>query len=239
VSRKRFVCLAAFALGSCSRPVTAERSATASAAAGGTDPGIAHRPMVVFLHGQLGPDADALAEEGATERRVRERLGDAGFEVWAPRGRTGLCDWADDAKHLTCWPSDERRLDVAVAIASEWARALDGRRPTVVVGFSNGAAFAVLLAAHGLIPACGFVALHGVPAGALNVDATRGAPLLLVSARGASWEGEQAAATARALDAVRWPYRATTREGTHAVSDADLDEVVSFAREALGLCSGR
>jgi dienelactone hydrolase len=200
------------------------------------EPGLSHRPVVVFLHGQLALDSDAIADEEVTERRVRARLGEAGFDVWVPRGRAGLCDWDDDAKRLLCWPSDERKLDEARTIASEWPRALHGRRPALVVGFSNGGAFATLLAVHGLTFACGFVALHGFPAGALHVDAPRPSPLLLVSARGASWEAGQLEATARALDSAHWPFRATAREGTHGVEDADLEEVLAFARGALAAC---
>jgi predicted esterase len=202
------------------------------------DPGLSHRPVVVFLHGQLALDDDALADEEATERRVRTRLGDAGFDVWAPRGRVGLCDWDDGARRLACWPSDERKLDDARSITAEWPRALRGRRPALVVGFSNGAAFATLLAVHGVVSACGFVALHGFPAGAIHVDAAHPAPLLLMSARGASWEAGQLEATTRALDAAHWPYRAAAREGSHAVEDADLEEVVAFGRGALAACPG-
>ena len=200
------------------------------------DPGLTHRPLVVFLHGMVGPDGAAGAEE--TESRVRERFADEGFDVWAPHGRVGLCDWSADAKLASCWPSDERTLDQAQDIAQGWGAAVRGKRPTFIVGFSNGAAFSVLLATHGLVHTCGVVALHGAPAGALHIEAKAPSPMLFVAASDVSWEAGQIDATTRVLDAHGWRSRTMTRAGGHDVADEDLEATIEFVRYAIRVGCG-
>lgn len=185
------------------------------------------RPLIIYLHGMF----EANTSDDATNDRVHERFREAGFDVWAPKGRLGLCDWSEEAKRSVCWPSDERALGVAREIVDEWGPQLVTRRP-VVVGFSNGGAFATLLAVHGLIRACGFATLHGFPAGTLHIEPSARPPLLLIAGRGAPWEGPQLAATTAQLSAVGWPHEAKIHDGPHSVSDADLDAAISFAREA-------
>jgi predicted esterase len=185
------------------------------------------RPLVVFLHGMVQPGHT----DEATENRVRERFGAAGFDVFTPRGKLGLCEWSDEAKQSLCWPSDERSLDTARAIVSEWSLAT--ARPTIVVGFSNGGAFALLLALHGLVPACGISSLHGFPAGRLHPEPGRRMPLFLIAGREAAWEPEQMIRTTEQLKAVAWPHEARMHDGGHAVSDRDLDEAIGFARQAV------
>jgi dienelactone hydrolase len=177
----------------------------------------------------LQPESTA---DAAIEDIVRERFDAAGFDVWLPRGRAGLCDWDEAVRSAECWPSDERHIQDAADIMGEWRAALAGRRP-LVVGFSNGAAFAVLLAVHGLLDACAFVALHGVPAGSLRrTKDARPTPILFVGARGASWEADQIASAERALSLSGWPHQSAMREGLHGVTIEDLDLAVDFARRA-------
>lgn len=185
------------------------------------------RPLVIYLRGMF----DANTPDEATTDRVRERFRAAGFDVWAPTGRVGLCDWSEEAKRLLCWPSDERALAAAREIVHEWGPQLVTRRP-VVVGFSNGGAFATLLATHGLVRACGFATLHGFQAGRLHIEPSARPPLLLIAGRGAPWEGPQLAATTAQLSAIGWPHEAKIHDGPHAVSDADLNAAIAFAREA-------
>ncbi len=193
------------------------------------------RPLVIYLHGML----NATTAHEASHERVRERFRDAGFDVWTPKGRLGLCDWSEDAKQSVCWPSDERTLGTAREIVHEWGEQLSTRRPVVVVGFSNGGAFAVLLAVHGLVQGCGFVSMHGFPAGALHVDAGPHAPILLIGGTGAAWESAQMTTTTKQLDALAWPHTAKMHDGGHAVSDRDIDEVLTFARRAVQMdCPG-
>jgi predicted esterase len=192
------------------------------------------RPLVVFLHGMTEP---GLAGEGADDR-IRRRFEEAGFELAAPTGREGLCDWSDEVKRARCWPSDERSLGAAREIAGEWRQTLAPSRPIVVVGFSNGGAFATLLALHGLVRACGFATMHGFPAGTLHASAATKAPLLLIAGRGAPWESGQLATTTRQLTALGWPHDARTHDGAHAISDADLDATIAFAHKAVDGCRG-
>ncbi len=185
------------------------------------------QPLVIYLHGMF----DAKTPDGATSDRVRERFREAGFDVWTPKGRLGLCDWSEDAKRSVCWPSDERALAAAREIVRDWGPQIVTRRP-IVVGFSNGGAFATLLAVHGLIRACGFATLHGFPAGTMHIEPGARAPLLLVAGRGAQWEGPQLEATVAQLSAVGWPHKAKIHDGPHSVSDADLEAAIAFARDA-------
>lgn len=106
------------------------------------------------------------------------------------------------------------------------------------MGFSNGGAFAVLLALHGLVDACGTVSLHGFPAGAMHPRAEASRPLLLVAGRGAEWEPRQLEATTAQLRPLGWPFETKTHDEAHAVSDADLDDAVAFARDAVARCKG-
>jgi dienelactone hydrolase len=191
------------------------------------------KPLAVFLHGVFEGKGDP------NDDHVRERLRAAGFAVWTPTGKPGLCDWSEDAKRSTCWPSDERTLGKAREIVREWQPNLPPSQPMVVVGFSNGGAFATLLATHRLVPACGFASLHGFPAGAIHAEAGQGkrAPILLVGGRGAAWESAQMSATSAQLKTLGWPHETKTHDGGHVVSDQDLDAAIAFARDAVRGCT--
>jgi predicted esterase len=103
----------------------------------------------------------------------------------------------------------------------------------VLVGFSNGGAFAVLLALHGLVRGCAFASMHGFPAGALHAEAEQHSPILLIGGTGAAWESAQMSTTAERLNGLAWPHEAKTHDEPHAISDADLEDVVDFAQRAV------
>jgi len=181
----------------------------------------------VFLHGVVAAD-DAASVDPA----VKARLEREGFDVVTPTGRVGLCDWNEASKAARCWPSDERQLEVARAIAATWGAS---DRPTLVVGFSNGGAFATLLALHGLYPACGYATLHGFPAGELHAVGPK-RPLLLTAGRAAAWEPDQLAETTAKLQDLGWRYETKLHAGGHSVSDNDLRALLPWARATLREC---
>lgn len=191
-------------------------------------------PLVIYLHGMF----DVKTPDQATSDRFRERFRNAGFDVWAPTGRPGLCDWSEEAKHSVCWPSDERALAAAREIVHEWGPQVPTRRPVIVAGFSNGGAFTVLLAVHGLVSACGFASMHGFPAGTLHAESGKPAPILLIGGSGAAWESGLMTTATTQLRALGWPHEARMHDGGHAVSDKDLDDVLAFAQRAVRNCSG-
>lgn len=197
----RCLALALLLVGSCSRPKEGPR------------------PVVVFLHG-VSPKPDE-----ATADRVRARFRAAGFDVVTPAGRPALCDWAEDVKKSPCWPSDERGVATGRAMVEEWKV----RDVAAVVGFSNGGAFTTLIAAHGLLPSCSFVTLHGFPPGEVKPDAAP-APILLVGGRAAPWEPPLLETTTAAFAAKGWPHEAKLLDEGHAVSDADLDAATAFVK---------
>jgi predicted esterase len=185
------------------------------------------RPRIVFLHGMLAGNDRATIDPA-----LEARLESEGFDVATPMGRIGLCDWNEASKAARCWPSDEQKLEAARAIASTWPAS---DKPTLVVGFSNGGAFATLLALHGLYPACGFASLHGFPAGDLHADGPK-RPLLLIAGRAAEWEPDQLAETTAKLQDLGWRFETKLHAGGHAVSDNDLRALLSWARATLREC---
>lgn len=189
------------------------------------------RPVVVFLHGTVPPGGELEASALAT--KVRTALA-AEAEVRTPEGVVGACDWSDDVKRARCWPSDARGLEAAKRIVAGWA--LPKGRPTVLVGFSNGAAFALLAATAGLVDVCGAAGLHGVPAGATPLDGAR-RPLLVVAGEGASWEPGQAEAFGARARGAGFPVRVERTPGAHAVSEEDLAKLRAFVRETLAACA--
>ena len=190
-------------------------------------PGSPPRPRIVFLHGMVaGEDPTPI------DPAVKARLESEGFDVVTPMGRVGLCDWNEASKAARCWPSDEQKLEVAKAIASTWPAS---DKPTLVVGFSNGGAFATLLALHGLYPACGFASLHGFPAGDLHADGPK-RPVLLTGGRAAEWEPDQLAQTRAKLEDLGWRYETKLHAGGHSVSDNDVRALLPWARATLRGC---
>ena len=189
------------------------------------------RPLVVYLHGVVRPGTEKAEE--AQRRELTRRAEARGFEVWAPSGEKGLCDWSDDVRGDVCWPSDERRLEDAKRIALGWKPRLRERR-THLLGFSNGAAFALLLTAHGLVPTACVAALHGAPAGALHVTSIPRSPILGY-AGDAPWEKPQLEAALAPLRDAGANVRLVTASGPHALDAPSIDAALGF----FGECAPR
>jgi predicted esterase len=186
-------------------------------------------PLLVYLHGRYSPST--LDEELVRQSRVA-RLGNAkGFAVLAMRGVQGECTQAELAD-TWCWPSNPRneadgpaffdRLKPAMAAA----RARIGVGPSALLGFSNGAYFAALIATRSLGPFDAIAIAHGGPVQPTHALGTT-PPLLLLTADDDPSDGEM-----RQLDAEltreTWAHELVAREGAHALLDWDVDIALTF-----------
>ncbi len=190
-------------------------------------------PLLVYLHGRYSPKT--IADELRRQDRVA-RLGNArGFGVLAVRGRQGECTQPELAD-TWCWPSNPRvaddgsrfvaRIEPAVAAAKERI----GAGPTFLLGFSNGAYFATLIATRGLRVFDAITIAHGGP-----VPPTRAAgprpPLLLITADDDPSDGEMQQLHAE-LAREKWAHELVSREGGHALPDWDVNIALTFFARA-------
>ena len=190
--------------------------------------------LVVYVHGRYSPKT--LDDELARQARV-SRLGTAmGFGVLAMRGVQGECK-AQELADTWCWPSSPVNAEDGAAFVKRFepaiaaAKAELGGGPTVLLGFSNGAYFATLIATRGLAPFDAIAIAHGGPVPPTR--ATRTAPpLLLLTADDDPSDGEM-----RQLDAEltreRWPHELVSREGGHALPESDVKLALTFFDRAL------
>ncbi|HEY8091133.1 MAG TPA: hypothetical protein VIF09_24890, partial [Polyangiaceae bacterium] len=197
------------------------------------------QPLLVYLHGRYA--RGATTEEADRQRRLGALATARGFAVLALRGRLGECT-AAELSAWYCWPSNEHNEDGAAAVVGTWAGALAraharARTKTrFVLGFSNGAYFAGLLALHGLFEADAFVIAHGGPVDPIR-SLPRRPPLLLLSA-----DDDVAQDDMIRLDGERtregWPHDSYARAGAHGLTDGDIEAALSFferAHEAVPL----
>ena len=193
----------------------------------------APQPLVVYLHGRYARDASA--EEVDRQRRLGALATTHGFAVLALRGRQGECTSAELATWF-CWPSNEHNEDGAASVVATWAWTMEeahrrARSNTrFVLGFSNGAYFAGLLATHALLDAEGYVIAHGGPVEPVHTQ-PRMPPLLLLSA-----DDDIAQDDMLRLDGMltreRWPHDSYARAGAHGLTDGDIDAALSFFSRA-------
>ncbi len=191
-------------------------------------------PLLVYLHGRYSPKT--LADELQRQDRVA-RLGNArGFGVLAVRGLQGECTQPELAD-TWCWPSNPRvaehgsrfmaRIEPAIVAAKERI----GAGPTYLLGFSNGAYFATLIATRGLRAFDAIAIAHGGP-----VPPTRAAgarpPLLLITADDDPSDGEMQQLHAE-LGREKWAHELVSREGGHALPDWDVNVALTFFTRAL------
>jgi predicted esterase len=191
-------------------------------------------PLLVYLHGRYSPKT--LEEEHVRQARVA-RLGNAkGFGVLALRGVQGECT-QEELADTWCWPSNPRNVDHGEAFFARMKPAMTAARtrlgaggPNHLLGFSNGAYFAALIATRSFGPFDAIAIAHGGP-----VQPTRAAgttpPLLLITADDDPSDGEM-----RQLDAElvreKWPHEFVGREGAHALLDWDVDIALTFFARA-------
>src|SRR5262249_46777228 len=132
-----------------------------------------------------------------------------GFAVLALRGRLGECNARPELATWYCWPSNERTAHDAPDFVAAWGPALrEAERrsggPRMVLGFSNGAFFAGLLAVRAHFEAAAFVVAHGGPVEPVRAAGAK-PPLLLMSAdEDVSTEGMMRFDTLLAREA--WPH---------------------------------
>ena len=194
-------------------------------------PGTPARPttLLVYLHGRYAPEG--TAEELERQSRVA-RLGTArGYAVLALRGMQGQCT---DPQLATwwCWPSNERNASDGPAFVARWSIALaEAERraqPTrrVLLGFSNGAYFAALIASRALAPFGAFAIAHGGPVQPMTPTGTM-PPVLLIDA-----DDDPSGPEMSRLDAdlarESWPHAVVVREGGHALPEWDIDMALTF-----------
>jgi predicted esterase len=180
-------------------------------------------PLLVYLHGRYAKDVAA------------------GFAVLALRGRLGQCT-APELATWYCWPSNETNADAGPEFVDTWAVALAaaqeraGSPQRFLLGFSNGAYFAGLIASRGWLEADAFVVAHGGPVE--PVHALRGTPPLLLLSADDDVAQDEMIRLDEELTRERWAHDGYARAGGHGLTDSDIDAALAFfarAREPLPL----
>lgn len=228
--------LAAIPGGGCYAP--AREVATRTVRGGGGDGGAALPGLLVYLHGRYAPEA--APEELERQARVARLATARGYSVLALRGRQGQCS---DVQLATwwCWPSNEKNQTDGPAFVLRWdhalreverreGRAKDGARAgrgrQVLLGFSNGAYFAALIASRELASFDAFAIAHGGPVAPMR---PRGStpPILLVDADDDP-SGPEMSRLDADLTAEAWPHAVVVREGGHALLEWDIEMALTF-----------
>jgi predicted esterase len=185
--------------------------------------------VLVYLHGRY--EENAAAEEVDRQRRLATSATARGFAVLALRGRLGECTWAELSRWF-CWPSNERNARDAPDFVDAWEGALleahrrAGSKRRFVLGFSNGAYYAGLLATRGLFDADAFAIAHGGPVEPV-ATAARMAPLLLLSADEDVAQDDMIRLD-EDLTREHWPHDSYARAGPHGLTDSDIDAALTF-----------
>ena len=188
-------------------------------------------PIVLYLHGMYERTA-GVADELDRQHRVAARATARGFNVLALRGREGECNARPELATWFCWPSNERTAHDAPELVRAWSPALReterraGKGPRYVLGFSNGAFFAGLLAVGAHFDAAGFAVANGGPVEPVHALGAK-VPLLLMSAD----EDESQEGMIRfdaELTKDEWPHEIYARGGGHALHDEDIDAALTF-----------
>lgn len=189
-------------------------------------------PLLVYLHALYKPDADG--EEVARQERIAQHAVAHGVAVLALRGKMGLCDTRGDHVDWICWPSNEKVAFHAQEIVDGWkaplaaARAHTGLGPTYVLGFSNGAYFAALLAVRALFPADAFVVAQGGAVEPVHALGRKPRLLLLTTDGQAPTVQAEMDRFASALASDGWSFVEEERPGGHELSDSDIDAALDF-----------
>ena len=189
-------------------------------------------PLLLYLHGLYQPEQ--MGEELARQERVAKHARDRGVAVLALRGEMGVCDVHGDRLGWVCWPSNEHVAYRAREIVDSWkapiavARARIGKGPTYVLGFSNGAYFAGLLAVRDLFPADAFVVAQGGDVEPVHALGPKKPLLLLTTDNEAPTVLAEMDRFASALAADDWSFVEEVRPGGHELTDEDVDASLDF-----------
>jgi predicted esterase len=111
-----------------------------------------------------------------------------------------------------------------------------GSNTRYILGFSNGAYFAGLIATHALLDADAYVIAHGGPVE--PVHATRGTPPLLLLSADDDVAQDDMIHLDEELTREHWAHDSYARAGAHGLTDQDIDATLTFftrARETLPL----
>jgi predicted esterase len=199
-------------------------------------------PLVVYLHGMYAPSgADDEAERQA---RLARLANERGVAVLALRGRQGQC-LAENVREWWCWPSNERNASDGPGVVASWNVALANAEARIegrpakrwLLGFSNGAYFAGIIALKALLPFDAVAIAHAGPTDPVTRQPSM-PPILLVTA------DEDLAVTSMMrfdvlLSSVNWPHAIVTRDGGHDLTEHDVTMALTFfervRREALPL----
>ncbi len=190
-------------------------------------------PLLVYLHGRYAKDV--VGDEVDRQRRLGVRATAAGFAVLALRGRLGQCT-APELATWYCWPSNETNADAGPEFVDTWAVALAaaqeraGSPQRFLLGFSNGAYFAGLIASRGWLEADAFVVAHGGPVE--PVHALRGTPPLLLLSADDDVAQDEMIRLDEELTRERWAHDGYARAGGHGLTDSDIDAALAFFARA-------
>lgn len=187
-------------------------------------------PLLVYLHGRYSPAM--IEEETVRQNRVAKLATAKGYAVLSMHGTQGECTQPELAD-MWCWPSNPRNVDhgpafferIKPVMAAARAR-VGASGPNVLLGFSNGAYFAALIATRSLGPFDAIAIAHGGPVQPTRPVGTT-PPVLLITADDDPSDGEM-----RELDAEltqeSWAHELVSREGVHALLDWDVDIALTF-----------
>jgi predicted esterase len=184
------------------------------------------------LHGLYQPDA--MRDELDRQARVAKHAVARGYAVLALYGRLGICDTRGDHLDWICWPSNEQVASRAAEVVASWktplalARQRTGNGRTYVLGFSNGAYFAGLLAVRDLFPADAFVIAQGGPVEPVHALGHRSPILLLTTDEQAPQVHAEMDRFAAELAADDWSFVQEERSGGHELNDQDVDAALDF-----------
>jgi predicted esterase len=196
-------------------------------------------PLIVYLHGRYA--SDGPADEVDRQRRLGVQANALGYAVLALRGHLGACT-APELARWYCWPSNETNADAGPGVVTSWATALSaaqartGAQQHYLLGFSNGAYFAGLIASRALLEFDALVIAHGGPVE--PVHAERGTPPILLLSADDDVAQDDMIRFDEELTRERWAHDSYARAGGHALTDQDIDAALSFfarARESLPL----
>jgi predicted esterase len=199
--------------------------------AGEADQG--RRTLVIFLHG--------VVQEGAgwqhAQQRAMVRAGKKHhFSVLTPRGVLGKhAKFGPDA---VTWPTSATlQREHEARLVDQWlaARALVEERQgapfdeVFVLGFSNGAYYAVSLAVRARVAADGYAVFSGgAPYRATAPFGERRPIFVGVSSKDDS--AKDARRLARALEKDNWPHRSMSRPVGHLIADKLLAGAMTYLR---------
>jgi dienelactone hydrolase len=192
-------------------------------------------PVVLYLHGIFDPAAPA--EELGRQAHVAALARERGFAVLALWGRVGQCSAPEYASRV-CWPSNERNSEDGPSFVADWSAplALAAKRGAsggrYVLGFSNGAYFAGLLAERAWFDARAFVVARGGPVQPVK-PAGKKYPILLTLSEGDPSRDEMTKLDEQ-LTAAAWAHERFVSQGGHALPDADIAAALKFFVEQEG-----